>query len=130
MSEGQAGGLSGLGTDTGHTGERAFTGRAQSTDENGGGQVVVGDTRASPQSAPVRRGLRRSGVVEGRQSTQNEARQAGAVVECVGVAPQDPGSEHGQGLSLSGKFREHGQCVGEQGSGSFRGAADQADGSA
>lgn len=68
--------------------------------------------------------------MEGCQGTQDEGGQAGAVVECVGVALQDPGSEHGQGLCLGGERREHRQCVGQQGSGSFRRATDQTGGSA
>ena len=52
--------------------------------------------------------------MERRQGTQDESGQTRAVVERVGLALQDSGSEHGQGLGLGRERREHRQCVGQQ----------------
>jgi len=54
------------------------------------------------------------------RGSENEGGQAGVVVECVGVALHNPGSEDGRGLGLIREFREHGQRLCEQDSGRIR----------
>jgi len=54
------------------------------------------------------------------RGSEDEGGYGGVVVECVGVALQNPGSEDGPGLGLIREFREHGQRLCEQGSGQIR----------